>query len=130
MRIVKKGLFGEKNVSSTVLATKFLKKENTHSYREIINSFDFTDSVKKLLFQFVIQLSYNMSAKVLRKQLALLQTLSLDDQLKILNKTLQHKWKSLVPAYELLMKSRCDNMQNQLTIISSNSPLDLVKETF
>ena len=131
MRLTKTGLFGAKNISSSSLAQKLLKKENIHSYREIINSFGFNEAVRQALFQFVIELSYNMSAKVLKKQLTLLQSLSLDDQLKIVNKTLQRGWGSFIPAYELLIKNRCDNTQQQN---SNNKKLcdkpSVVSETF
>ena len=131
MRLVKVGLFGTKNISATSIAKKVLKKENTHSYRDIINSFNFAEPVRQQLFQFVIKLSYNMSAKVLKNQLVLLRSLSLDDQLKIVNKTIQQGWGSLIPAYELFVKNRCDNMQKQSSIQKkfSNS-LSVVDETF
>ena len=128
MKLVRKGLFGSKNISATSAAQQMLPKENKDSYRGIINSFNFHETPRKLLFQYVTSLAYNIRTTVLRKQLALLQTLTLDDQIKILNKTLAQRWSSLLPAYELLVKTRFDNVQQLPT--ASDASLDVVEESF
>lgn len=104
MKIVTKGLFGEKNKSiNSIYKTR---KVNEKSYNVIINKFTNNDLIKKLIYKFVNKNPYNINARVLTEQLALISNLTLDDQIIVLKLTLKYSWKSLVPAYEVLQRTK------------------------
>lgn len=130
MKIVKTGLFGAKNVSIKSIY-KYTNTDKKTSYSSIINEFTTDETLKKLLFQFVSNLSYNISMKVLKKQLEILKPLSLDLKIQILNKTLDKSWKSLIPAYEVFTKNKFDNIHSDFVSqeeIKKN--LDVIDESF
>ena len=131
MKISKKCLFGDKNLTPKQLYKPV--KFNEKSYQNVINDFTDNDLIKKLLYKFIHQNPYNIKSSNLKQQLDLLSNLNLDDQLKVLNKTLDNKWKSLVPAYEVLERSkkqRFDNVSGKSISKDSSNKLDIVSESF
>ena len=131
MKIIKRSIFGDKNISPNQLYKP--RKLNEKSYQILINNFTDNQLVKNLLYEFVHQNTYNIRSSNLKDQLELLSNLTLDDQLKVLNKTLTNKWKSLVPAYEVLERSkskRFDNVSGKSISKQNSNNIDIVSESF
>lgn len=131
MKIIKRSIFGDKNISPNQLYKP--RKLNEKSYQILINNFTDNQLVKNLLYEFVHQNTYNIRSSNLKNQLELLSNLTLDDQLKVLNKTLTNKWKSLVPAYEVLERSkskRFDNVSGKSISKQNSNNIDIVSESF
>lgn len=131
MKIIKRSIFGDKNISPNQLYKP--RKLNEKSYQILINNFTDNQLVKNLLYEFVHQNTYNIKSSNLKDQLELLSNLTLDDQLKVLNKTLTNKWKSLVPAYEVLERSkskRFDNVSGKSISKQNSNNIDIVSESF
>lgn len=132
MKIAKKGLFGD--VNKSVSSIYKLRKINQNSYSAIINSFTDNSTVKNLIFQYIESISYNISSRVLRNQLSLLSNLTLDDQIKVVNRTLEKGWQTLIPAYKDISENkrvRFDNVKSDFiskTDLSKNT--DIVEEKF
>ena len=130
MKLIKKGLFGEVNCSAASIYKS--KKISEDAYNIIINNHTNNSLIKQLIFKFIDNISYSISARFLKEQLNLISSLTIDDQIKILNKTLQNGWKSFNPAYKELMKHqlRC---ANATTVFISKNKIkkdDIVKENF
>ena len=129
MRLSKKTLFGEKNIPFSKIYKE--KKHNESAYNTIVSSFTNNSLLKALLFKFIKQIPYNINSNILKKQLALLEPLSFDDKLKVLNITVDNKWESLIPAYEILSRKKFDNIKTKFeskeSIIKNT---DIVQEGF
>lgn len=130
MKLVKRGLFGTKNVSPTFIY-KPVRTVNKTDYSVLINEFSTDSLIKELLYKYVTNFSYNISIKVLKNQLDILKPLSLDLKIKILNKTLEKGWKSLIPAYEVFTKNKFDNIKNQFVSKDKlQAEIDIMDESF
>lgn len=111
MKLVRKTLFGEKPLPFSKIYKE--RKQNEGAYNTIISNFTNNTLLKALLFKFIKQIPYNINSNTFKKQLSLLEPLSFDDKLKILNMTLDNKWESLVPAYEVLSRKKFDNVNSK-----------------
>ena len=130
MKLVKRGLFGSKNIAPTSIY-KPARTINKTDYSVLINEFSTDSLIKQLLYKYVTNFSYNISVKVLRNQLDILKPLSLDLKIKILNKTLEKGWKSLIPAYEVFTKNKFDNIKNQyISKDKLQEEIDIMDESF
>ena len=101
----KGGLFKPKPLSvKSVYGTD--KLQNTKNFSVILYHFKCDKVVKSLIYQYVNSLSFKLSAKIFEKQLKLLEPLTTDEQLKILNLTLDKGWGSLVFAYNIVRNNK------------------------
>lgn len=129
MKLVKKTLFGQKNIPLSIIYKE--KKHGDNAYNTIISKFTNNTLLRALLFKFLKQVPYNFNSNILRKQLSILEPLSFDDKLKILNMTLDNKWESLIPAYEVLSRKKFDNVKsNYESKESIKNSTNLVDEKF
>ena len=129
MRLSKKTLFGEKNLPISKIYKE--RKHNSGAYNTIVSNFTNNNLLKALIFKFIKQIPYDINSSILKRQLSLLEPLSFDDKLKILNITVDNKWESLVPAYEILSRKKFDNIQNKFEskeFIKENT--DIIQEGF
>lgn len=124
MKLVSKGLFGERNKPINTVYKQ--RKFNPKSYNVIIRKFTNNDLIRKLLFKFINQNPYNINTRILTEQLSLLSNLTLDDQLIVLKLTLKQSWQSLIPAYEVLGRTK------KLNVSSTDKALvdNIIKENF
>lgn len=104
----KKGLFKPRPLKISQVYSKRLENKNNFTY--IILSFTNNSTIRDLLFKFVNQLKFNQGVKNFKKQLSLLDPLTEDEKIRIINKTIEKGWKSLIFEYEKLVKERLDNI--------------------
>ena len=79
------------------------RKYDERSFAYIISNFSEDYTVRSLLFRFIDNLSFRMSVRVFKRQLKLLEPLTLDEQIRILNNTVEKGWNSLTFEYERIM---------------------------
>lgn len=100
----KKGLFKSKPLPISAVYKN--KLDNDRNFTTIIINFSKNSVIRDLLFNFVNSLTYSMSIKTFKKQLNLLEPLTLDEQIRIINKTLDNGWNSLVYEYDKIIKGK------------------------
>lgn len=100
----KKGLLKSKPIPISQVYSKRLENKNNFTY--IILSFSNSMTVKDLLFKFINNLKFNLSVKNFKKQLSLLEPLTEDEQIRIINNTIEKGWKSLIFEYNKLVEER------------------------
>lgn len=98
----KKGLLKSKPLQISQVYGKRLENKNNFTY--IILSFSTSMVVKDLLFKFINNLKFNLSVKNFKKQLSLLEPLTEDEQIRIINNTIEKGWKSLIFEYNKLVE--------------------------
>lgn len=103
----KKGLLKQKPLPINSVYKN--KHTNSNDYTVIICKYTNSNIVKDLLFKFVNSLPFVIKASSFEKQLKLLENITEDEQIKIINLTLTKKWKSLSFAYEHLIKKESSN---------------------
>jgi hypothetical protein len=99
----KKGLLKQKHLAPSYI---FKNKTKNGDYMAIIVKFTQSDVVKELLLDYVNSLPFVLSIRVLENQLNLLKPLTLDEQIKIINTTIEKGWNSLKFAYEKVTKGK------------------------
>ena len=98
----KGGLFKPKPIPISKVYKKTLINER--SFSVVITKFTTEKIIRDLLFKFINNMSFNMGLKTFEKQLTLLEPLTVDEQIKILNNTIEKGWNSLVFEYNKLME--------------------------
>ena len=99
----KGGLFKPKPIPISKIYKKTLSNERSFAF--IITKFSSEKIVRDLLFKFINGMSFNMSLKVFERQLKLLEPLTTDEQIRIINNTREKGWNSLIYEYNKLMNS-------------------------
>ena len=97
----KGGLFKPKPIPISKVYKKSLSNER--SFSVLITNFTTEKIVRDLLFKFINSISFTMSLKVFEKQLKLLEPLTIDEQIKLLSKTIEKGWGSLFFEYNNMM---------------------------
>lgn len=97
----KGGLFKSRPIPISKIYKKTFNNES--NFAVIITKFTNEKVIRDLLFKFINGLSFNMSLKVFESQLCLLEPLTVDEQIKILNSTVEKGWNSLVFEYNNIM---------------------------
>lgn len=100
----KGGLFKPRPIPISKVYTK--KQASSRSFSVIITHFTEEKIIRDLLFQFVNGLSFSMGVKAFENQLKLLEPLTVDEQIRILNNTIEKGWNSLVYEYNTMMSKR------------------------
>lgn len=98
----KKGLFKPKPLTISQVYKK--KSYNERNFSNIIINFTQEKIIRDLLFKFINNTSFSLSVKAFERQLKLLESLTIDEQIRILNNTIEHGWNSLVFEYNKLME--------------------------
>ena len=86
----KGGLFKPKPIPISKIYK--VSTKSSRNFSVIISNFTTEPLLKELLFKFVNNLNFSMSAKVFEKQLNLLKPLTLDEQIRIINNTIENGW--------------------------------------
>ena len=102
----KKGLLQQKPLSISYI---YKNKQKDNDYTSIIVKFSQETIIRYLLFKFVNNLPFAINKNIFSKQLKLLEPLTLDEQIKIINTTIEKGWKSLEFEYSNMMKRRNNN---------------------
>lgn len=97
----KKGLLKQKHLTPSYI---FRNKHKDGDYMSVIVKFTQSEVVKDLLFDYISGLPFVLSVKVLENQLNLLKPLTLDEQIRIINTTIEKGWSSLKFEYERVIK--------------------------
>lgn len=100
----KKGLLKQKPLPIKCVYKK--QRHNQNDYSVIIYKFTNNQTIRDLLFDYIKGLSFVIKSNQLKKQLNLLENLTLDEQIFILNKTIEKGWGSINFEYENLIKGR------------------------
>ena len=101
--LTKKGLLKQKPLSISYI---YRHKSKEGGYTSVIVKFTNNDIVRELLFNYINSLPFDLSVRVLERQLELLKPLTLDEQIKIINNTILKGWKSLKFEYENIVSKR------------------------
>lgn len=101
--LTKKGLLKQKPLSISYI---YGHKSKEGGYTSVIVKFTNNDIVRELLFNYINSLPFDLSVRVLERQLELLKPLTLDEQIKIINNTILKGWKSLKFEYENIVSKR------------------------
>lgn len=104
--LTKKGLLKQKPLSISYI---YKNKQKDNDYSSIIVKFSQETIIRDLLFKFVNSLPFAINKNIFSKQLKLLEPLTLDEQIKIINTTIEKGWKSLEFEYKNITNRRNNN---------------------
>lgn len=110
MRIeTKKGLLPQKPIGISYI----YKKRSDTDFVVVITQFTTNQVVRDLLFKYVNKVNFKMAYKEFKRQLNLLKTVTVDEQIKILSRTIQKGWGSLTFEYKNMIKEKKQNYEQK-----------------
>lgn len=107
----KKGLFKPKPLPISKIYNN--RMENDKNFTYIILNFSKEPVIINLLFEYVKSLPFTLSSKYFKKQLKLLEPLTVDEQIRIISKTVEKGWKSLIFEYNRVVKERLGEFDSE-----------------
>lgn len=114
MRIeTKKGLLPQKPIGISYI----YKKKSDANFSVVIINFTDNQIVRDLLFKYINSVTFKMAYKEFKRQLNLLKTVTVDEQIKILSRTIQKGWGSLTFEYKNLIKEKKQNYEQRQRVL-------------